>query len=130
MSGAIIVVDSSAVREGKVGELKALITELVGFVESHESRPIVYGMYLNAEETVMTVAQVHPDSAAMEFHMKAAGPIFARFAELITLLRIDVYGTPSEDLRDQLRRKARVLGAAVMVEHEIQAGLVRLGQPA
>ena len=130
MSGPIVVIDSSEVRPGKLDELKTVITELVEFVESNESRPIVYSVYLNEGGTLMTVIQVHPDSASMEFHMKAAGPIFAKFVELIRLSRMDIYGSPSQELLEQLRHKARMRGTAGTVEHDLCAGFVRFRTPA
>jgi len=127
MSEPIVFVDSSDVREGKLEELKAAINGLVDFVESNEPRPIAYNVYLNESGTRMTVVQVHPDSASMEFHMKVAGTAFPRFAELIRLSAMDVYGEPSADLLEQLHRKVRMLGNAPVVVHERHAGFARFG---
>ena len=74
----------------------------------------------------MTVVQVHPDSASMEYHMTVAGPTFPGFAELITPSTLDVYGEPSEELLELLRRKVRMLGDATVVVHELQAGFTRV----
>jgi hypothetical protein len=74
----------------------------------------------------MTVVQVHPDSASMENHMRVAGSAFAGFAELVTLSTMDVYGTPSEELLELLRRKVQMLGDATVVVHDLQAGFARI----
>ena len=79
MSEPIVYIDRSDVREGKLGELKAAIEELVNFVESNEARAIAYSVYLNEDGSQMTVVQVHPDSASLEFHMEVAGPAFPKF---------------------------------------------------
>ena len=78
----------------------------------------------------MTVVQVHPDSASMEYHMTVAGPTFPGFAELITLPTLDVYGEPSEELLELLRRKVRMLGDATVVVHELQAEFTRVSRAA
>ena len=83
----------------------------MAFVESNEPRPIIYAIYFDEAATRMTVAQVHPDSESMEYHMTVAGPAFAGFAELVTLSTLDIYGEPSEALLEQLRRKVQLLGA-------------------
>jgi hypothetical protein len=44
----------------------------------------------------MTVANVHSDSASLEYHMEVAGPLFRRFVELVTLSSIRIHGEPSE----------------------------------
>jgi quinol monooxygenase YgiN len=127
MSELIVFVDSSEIREGKLEELKMAIHDLVEFVESNEPRPIAYDVYLNEGVTRMTVVQVHPDSASMEFHMKVAGPAFPKFVELIKLSTMDVYGKPSDDLLGQIRQKVQMLGNATVVVHELHAGFARFG---
>jgi hypothetical protein len=97
----------------------------VAFVESNEPRPILYDIYLDEDGTRMTVVQVHPDSESMEYHMTVAGPAFAGFAELVTLSTLDVYGEPSEELLEQLRRKVQMLGTATVEVHRLQAGFAR-----
>jgi hypothetical protein len=125
MSAPIVLIDSSEVRAGKLEELKAGLRELVDFVDANEPRPLAYGMYLNEEGTRMTVVQIHPDSASVELHMKVAAPIFARFADLIKLSTMDVYGTPSPGLLQQLEQKVRLLGSATIAVHDLQAGFTR-----
>jgi hypothetical protein len=52
-----------------------------------------------------------------------AGPRFGRFADLVTLRSIRVYGDPSERALEQLRDKARLLGAGEVVLYAAHAGL-------
>jgi len=127
MSEPIVSIDTSAVHEGRLAELKTAIAQLVEFVERNEPRPVAYNVYLDERGTRMTVVQVHPDSASMEFHMKVAGPAFARFVGLIRLSTIDVYGRPSDGLLESLRRKVEMLGTATVVVHERHAGFSRFG---
>jgi len=127
MSEPIVFIDSSEIHEGKLEELKAAIHDLVEFVKSNEPRPIAYNVYLNESGTRMTIVQVHPDSASMEFHLKVAGPAFPRFVELIKLSTMDIYGKPSDDLLEQTRRKVQMLGNATVVVHERHAGFARFG---
>ena len=126
MSEPLISLDTSLIRDGRLDELKEAVTELVEFVRSNEPRPIAYEVYLDQTGSRMTVVQVHPDSASMEYHMTVAGPAFAGFAELVTLSTMDVYGTPSEGLLELLRRKVQMLGDATVVVHDLQAGFARI----
>jgi quinol monooxygenase YgiN len=127
MSEPIVFIDSSEIREGKLEELKTAINELVEFVEANEPQPIAYNVYLQEDGTRMTVVQVHPDSASMEFHMKVAGPAFPRFVEFVRMSAMDIYGKPSDDLLEQMRQKAKMLGNASVVVHELHAGFARFG---
>ena len=126
MSAPIVYIDRSDVREGKLSELKAAIKELADFVESHVPRSMAYSVYLNEDESRMTVVQVHPDSASLEFHIEVAGPAFRKFKDLIRLSTMDIYGEPSEQLRLRLLEKARMLGSGTVTVHNRRAGFSRL----
>ncbi|MDP2674260.1 MAG: hypothetical protein Q8Q00_05050 [Dehalococcoidia bacterium] len=127
MSEPIVYIDSSEIHEGKLEELKTAMNELAEFVEVNEARLIAYNVYFKEDGTRMTVVHVHPDSASLEFHMKVAGPLFPKFAEFIKLLTIDVYGKPSDDLVEQMRQKAQMLGNGTVLVHELHAGFARFG---
>lgn len=125
MPELIVIIDSSEVREGKLDDLKAAMRELVKFAEANEPEMIAYNVYLSEDGRQVTVLQVHPNSASAEFHMKVAGPAFAKFAEFIKMSGIDIYGNPSRDLLERLRLKARMLGGGAVVVHELHAGFSR-----
>lgn len=126
MSEPIVYIDQSVIRDGKLGDVKRAVRDLVDFVETHEERIIAYSFYFNEQGTRMTLWQVHPDSASLEYHMDVAGPAFAPFVDLIELSSIEVYGNPSPRLLEQLHRKARMLGNAAVTVHSLQAGFARL----
>jgi len=123
----LIVVDTSEIREGKREELQRGIAELAAFVETNETDPISYQVFFGDDGRLMTVLQVHPDSASMERHMELAGPVFAKFADLVFLRTVDIYGSPSEKVVEQLRRKAELLGTATVTVHDRQAGFAHFG---
>jgi hypothetical protein len=127
MAGPIIYVDHSEIRKGKIVEVKAATKELAEFVETNESRIIAYNVYFTKDSTAMTVFHVHPDSASLETHMKIAGPKFSKFINMIKLLTIDVYGSPDNELLEQIRLKAQMLGNAVVQIHEFHTGFFRFG---
>lgn len=127
MPEPIVYVDSSEVREGALQELRTAIKELADFVETNEPRILAYNVYLSDDGTQMSVIHVHPDPGSLEFHMKVAGPAFRRFADLITLSSIHIYGRPSEKALRELQEKARLLGRGSVVVQELQSGFSRLG---
>jgi quinol monooxygenase YgiN len=127
MSEPVISIDVSRIQPRRLEELKRAMTELVEFVDANETRPLLYNVYFNEDDTEMTVLQVHPDSASMEFHMDVAGPAFRGLSEFLTLLRIDIYGPAGDRLLEQMRQKAKMLGNATLLVHERHAGVARLG---
>lgn len=125
MADPIVSVDTSEILDGKHEELRAAVSDLAAFVEANEVDPLSYQVYFSEDGRRMTVVQVHPDAASMERHMEVAGPLFARFADLLTLRTVDVYGNPSEEVLTRLRRKAELLGTATVSVHDLQAGFAR-----
>lgn len=125
MPEPIMVVDRSEIRDGKVEELQMAAEHLAEFVASNEARPIAYNFYFDDAGRAMTVVQVHPDSASMEEHMRVADAEFRRFADLLMLRTMDVYGAPSETAIAQLGRKVQMLGTATLRIHRRHAGFLR-----
>ena len=121
----IVYIDTSAVRDGKLEELKLAMKSLAAFVEANVPQLISYGFFLDTDQRQMTVVAVHPDSSSLEFHLDVGGDEFRKFANLIDLETIDVYGRVSEAVITRLHRKARMLGRATVTVHELQAGFAR-----
>jgi hypothetical protein len=125
MPQPIYYIDTSSIREGKLAELKAAMTDLAAFVEANMPRLISYGFFLDEARTQMTVVAIHPDSASLEFHMDVGGAEFRKFADLIDLVRIQVYGKVSDAVLERLQQKARMLGTGAVVTHDYHAGFTR-----
>jgi hypothetical protein len=118
-------VDTSAVREGAIEELKEAIDELVEFVEANVPDVLAYSVYLSQDGNTMTVVHVHADPRSLERHLEVGGPAFRRFAALLTLASIHVYGEPTEKTIRMLHEKARVLGGATVTIHSPRSGFTR-----
>ena len=127
ISGLLIYVDTSEVREGAVEELKGAIEKLVEFIDANEPQIVAYSVYLSDDGREMTVVHVHADAASLEYHLDVAGPAFRELADLITLSSIRVYGEPSKRALMQLHDKARLLGRDDVAVHGLEAGFSRIG---
>jgi hypothetical protein len=119
----IVYIDISTTREGKRAELERAVEHLVAFVEANVPQLLSYGVFL--DEDRMTVVAVHPDSASLEFHLDVGGAEFRKFADLLDLTRIDVYGSVSDAVLERLRRKAQMLGSGAVGVHARHAGFAR-----
>jgi len=125
MAQPIVYVDTSAIREGKLDQLELAMRALAAFVEANVPQLIFYGFFLDEDRTLMTVVAVHPDSASLEFHMDVGREQFRKFADLITLLKIEVYGDVSHAVLERLQQKAQMLGGATVEVHEFFSGFTR-----
>ncbi|OPG09342.1 hypothetical protein B1R27_06105 [Streptomyces sp. GKU 895] len=121
----IYYIDRSDIREGKLAEVREGMLDLADFIEAREPQLIAYRFYIDESGTTMTTVAVHPDPASLELHMELGGPKFRAFRELIRMNSIDVYGRPSPDAAEQLRRKAEMLGGGTVTFHTLQAGFSR-----
>ncbi|HJR18177.1 MAG TPA: antibiotic biosynthesis monooxygenase [Actinomycetota bacterium] len=129
MSEPLIFVDVSEILPEKLEEAKSAFKELAAFVEANEPGTISYNVFFNTTETVVTVVQVHPDSASMEFHVKVGADLFRKFAGLLTMRRMEIYGEQSASLLEAMQAKAKMLGAPGVEVHNLHAGFTRLDNP-
>jgi hypothetical protein len=57
--------------------------------------------------------------------MDAGNAEFQRFADLIDLLRIEVYGSIDEAVLSRLHQKAQMLDKGTVIVHDFYAGFAR-----
>jgi hypothetical protein len=124
-SGLIVYIDRSDVSEDRKQDLKAGIRRLVDVIQSREPQLISYAFHLDDEAAAMTVVAVHPDSASLELHLEIGRTEFRELGDMITLRRIEVYGSVSDKARAMLQEKARMLGGSDVTVHERFAGFDR-----
>jgi hypothetical protein len=125
MPQPLVYVDISRIRAGKLAELTSAMDDLARYVEAHMPRLLAYGFYLDEDRATMTVVALHPDSPSLEFHLDEGREAFRRFADFIELQRIEVYGAVSPAVLERLHQKAKMLGDASVVVHELHAGFSR-----
>ena len=77
MSGPLIYVGTYTVKPGNEEQAAGRLAELVDFVETNEPRIIAFNTYLDRDGKTVSIVQVHPDSASMEFHMQVNAKHFA-----------------------------------------------------
>ena len=126
MSGSLVYIDVSEVKEGSLDRLEGTIEELAGFIEANVPDVLAYNVFLSEDGTQMTVVHVHAEAESLERHLITAGPVFRKFSDLLTLRSIRVYGEPSERAVELLREKASMLGSRDVTVLRPRAGFSRL----
>jgi len=129
MAYPLVHVDTSRIVEGALDDVRTHIDELVAFIDANVPKAITYAIFLDEPGELMSVFQIQPDAAAMEYHMEVGGPAFRKFVGLIELQSIDLYGEPSPKLISMLHAKAEMLGNARVSVHSLRAGFARFGAP-
>lgn len=125
MTGAFVFVNSFAIKEGKVDELRASLAEFFSAVESNEPRLLGINAYVNEAGTEVTFVQVHPDAASLEDHQRVAHEHSRRSGRFLGAAKsIQVYGEPSEVVLKRLGQHAAA-GVAVTVKPKHVGGFTR-----
>jgi hypothetical protein len=105
MSEPLIVLLKYSIKPGKEEEARKRIAEHVDFVETNVPRMIAFHMYLNEDGNQLSILQVHPDSASMEFHMKLNAKHFATAYDwLDTSLDQQFFGPISDSLAGEIAK--------------------------
>jgi len=130
MPGPILYIDRSRIKPGRLDDVRRMTVELAAFIEEREGQLLFYAFSIDEEAQRMTVLAVHPDTGSVERHMDVGGPAFRAFTDLIVMEAIEVYGEPSDRVREELDSKARDLGDQVRVTvGGLHAGFSRLAEP-
>ena len=105
MSGSFIYVGTTTIKPGKQEEARKRLAELIDFVETNEPRMIAFNCFLDEEASKLTVVQVHPDCASMEYHMEVNAKHFTTaFDYLDAQVSEQYYGQMSETLAAELAK--------------------------
>ena len=105
MFAPLINVFAYTIKPDKREEARKRCAELVDFVETNEPRMIAFHTYLDQDASTLSIVQVHPDSASMEFHMQVNAKHFATaFDWLDTSKGQQLFGPISEALAAELAK--------------------------
>jgi quinol monooxygenase YgiN len=90
-----------AIEKGKIEEFKKLIHDMSRMVENNEPDTLCYQFYLNRSETTCLVHETYTNSESTLAHITgiASKTILPKIFNISKLIRLDVYGNPSEELQ-------------------------------
>ena len=91
MAAPFIYVSTHEVVEGRLDDARTSLAEHAEFVEANEPRLVAFHFYADEESSTVTIVQLHPDAASMDFHMQL-------IAEHITAAAGDYLGAPVRTL--------------------------------
>lgn len=108
MVDPFIFVSTAAIKEGQLKAYKQRFAETAELVEANESRLLHFATYVNDEGTEETTVQVHSDAESMASHMRLVAKHIQAAREVLdfTTLHIEVYGTPTDAVLEQIRELA------------------------
>lgn len=96
MTSSITFVGTYALPEGRFGEWDAAIRDMVDFVKANTPRLVSFDIYVNEERSEATSIYVHPDAESFAEHMRVAATRIDAGAQMVSVVRIEVYGDPGK----------------------------------
>ncbi len=127
MTAPFIVINTYAIKEGKLEGFRQFLKELFRILEANEPRLLAINAYVNEEGTEAAIVQIHPDAASIRHYWQAVhqhtGRELWQFVDATT--NFQVYGTPSDVMLKRARQNAES-GVAVNVKPEHLGGFTRL----
>ena len=125
MPGPFIFIATNRLRDGRFGRRAAARPGTVTLHDANEPRLIAFNQYVNENHSEVTLVQVHPDAASLEFHMGIIGTSHAggwnKGAGMDYVL---VHGTTQSPAGWQ-----RLAGALTRRGNRVQAVDLPTGQP-
>ena len=91
--------------------------EICRLVEEREPRVLAYHIWVDEPGESEVVLQVHPDAASLEQHLAMLGDTVRSTMEFAELETLEVYGTPSDELRAMFERLAPQVRVTIRPVH-------------
>lgn len=108
MAEPLIFINTYRVTPGKEEAYLEAFQEVADIVEAGEPKMLYLAEHVSEDGATATTVQVHADADNLLFHMELVGQHIQRAAEYIdwSSMSIDLYGTPSAALLEQMRQVA------------------------
>ena len=104
VSAGVLFVGRYRIPPGRVDEWRAAQREMAAFVEANLPDVLAFDAYLGDDGTEATSVHLHRDAASFERYLEAMATRIGRGAQIVEVLRIDLYGEPSAAVLERLRR--------------------------
>ena len=104
MSEPITFVGTYALPEDRFEEWVTAIHDMVDFVKANVPRLTSFDVYVNEDRTEATSIYVHPDADSFAEHMRVAASRVDAGAQMVSVVRIDVYGDPGARVLERLHQ--------------------------
>lgn len=104
VSPGVMFVGTYRIPPGHLDAWRTANREMTAFVEASLPDVIAFDAYVNEDGTEGTSIHLHLDSASFERYLDAAASRIGRGTQVVEVLRIDLYGSPSDQVIERLRR--------------------------
>jgi hypothetical protein len=126
MAQPIVFISHNRVREGQLSGLKRFMPEGTQALDAAKPRTLMFLAYLDDAQSEFTVVHAFADAASMDEHMEGVVERVAASSEFIESRGFEIYGRPSEAVRQMMAGAAARAGTELKIHPELMGGFVRL----
>lgn len=127
MSQPIVFISHFRIKEGKGDAWKDLSRQAAAALEAGKPRTVGFLQYLDERGTGLSIVHVFPDAESMDLHVEGAEERAQAAYELVEPAGWEIYGRPSDEALEMMRRSAEAAGVPLRIHPEHLGGFLRLG---
>lgn len=125
MSEPIVFISHFRIKEGTAAALKTLVHEVIGTLERDKPQTTMQVAYLDEGRGTISFVHVFEDADVMTSHFEGADERARKAYEFMEPAGWEIYGTPSPEVVDSMRRTATTAGVTLTLEPTHLAGFLR-----
>jgi hypothetical protein len=125
MANPIVFISHNRVREGQLGGLMRFMAEGTKVLEAEKPRTVVFLAYLDDAQAELTIVHAFADAGSMDAHMEGVVERSAASSEFIESRGFEIYGRPSEAVRQMMAGAAARAGIELKIHPELVGGFLR-----
>lgn len=127
MSEPIVFISRFRIKEGKEDDIRRQFEERAGAIEAEKPQTLVFLSYVDRDARAVTFVHAFGDAGAMDLHFEGAEERARAAYKLLEPDGWEIYGRPSEQALESMRRSADSFGVNLRVQPEYVAGFLRSG---
>jgi hypothetical protein len=125
MSEPIVFISHFRIKEGRVDDVRRRFGQGARALEAQKPQTLVFVSYVDPAARAVTIIHAFGDAAAMDLHVEGAEERAQAAYELLEPDGWEIYGRPSEQVLESMRRSADSFGVTLRVQLEYVAGFLR-----
>ena len=126
MPDPIFFLSHFRIKEGQLDTVKQLTSEVAARLEAEKPRTAVFLSYVDGDGGTISFVHGFTDAESMDLHIAGADERSRAAFQYIEPLGWEVYGNPSPEAMETLRRAADSSGVPLARHPEYLAGFLRL----
>lgn len=125
MPEPIVFISHFRIKEGSAEALRTLVHEVMRTLERDKPRTTMQAAYTDEARSTISFVHVFEDADVMAHHFEGADERARKAYEFTEPAGWEIYGEPSPEIVESMRRTAMMAGVTLTLEPSYLAGFLR-----